>query len=80
MNLIDTYLALDPKLFDILKPIPYILGVVAGLGLIYLIYVHITLKMAKKRGRDPLGWILLSLFVSPLLTWIILLIVGDEKR
>ena len=77
MRYLDTYLALDP---DILTPIISILAIVAALGLIYLIYIHITLKMAKHRGRDPLGWILLSIFVSPFLTWIILLIVGDEKK
>lgn len=56
-----------------------VLVVVAALAIVYYVYIGITLKMAKKRHRDPLGWILLSLFVSPLLTWIILLIVGDAK-
>ena len=77
MRHLDTYLAIDP---DILTPILLVLAIVAALGLLYLIYIHITFKMAKCRGRDPLGWILLSIFVSPLLTWIILLIVGDDKR
>ena len=36
-------------------------------------------RMAVNRHRDPLGWALLSFFVSPLLTWIILLIVGDQR-
>lgn len=56
-----------------------VLVVVAALAIVYYVYIGITLKMTKKRHRDPLGWILLSLFVSPLLTWIILLIVGDAK-
>ena len=56
-----------------------VLGVVAALALVYYVYIGITLKMARKRHRDPLGWILLSLFASPLLTWIILLIAGDAK-
>ena len=56
-----------------------VLAVVAALAIVYYVYIGITLKMAKKRHRDPLGWILLSIFVSPLLTWIILLIVGDAK-
>ena len=50
------------------------------LVLVYYVYIGITLNMAKNRHRDPLGWILLSLFVSPLLTWIILLIAGDAER
>lgn len=56
-----------------------IFAVVAALAIVYYVYIGITLKMAKKRHRDPLGWILLSIFVSPLLTWIILLIVGEAK-
>lgn len=50
------------------------------LVLVYYVYIGITLNMAKSRHRDPRGWILLSLFVSPLLTWIILLIAGDAER
>ena len=57
-----------------------ILLVAAGLFFVYWIYIGITRRMAKRRHRDPLGWILLSLLVSPLLTWIILLIAGDSKR
>ncbi|MBO7458620.1 MAG: hypothetical protein J6T80_05130 [Paludibacteraceae bacterium] len=34
--------------------------------------------MALNRHRDPLGWVMLSLFFSPILTWIILLFVGDN--
>lgn len=56
-----------------------IAGGIIGLLLVYLIRIHIAYKMAKNRGRDPLGWALLSFFVSPLLTWIILLIAGDAK-
>ena len=54
-------------------------GLVVGLGLVYLLRIHIAYRMAKKRHRDPLGWVLLSFFFSPLLTWIILLIVGEAK-
>ena len=57
-----------------------ILLVAAGLFFAYCIYIGITRRMAKRRHRDPLGWILLSLLVSPLLTWIILLIAGDSKK
>jgi uncharacterized membrane-anchored protein len=56
-----------------------ILGAVAACFLLYFVYIGITLRMARNRHRDPLGWVLLSLFVSPLLTWIILFIVGDKK-
>ncbi|MDY4149197.1 MAG: hypothetical protein SOY26_05580 [Paludibacteraceae bacterium] len=36
--------------------------------------------MAKKRRRDPLGWVLLSFVISPLLVYIILLCVGDDNH
>ncbi len=57
-----------------------IVCVVAAIAIIYYVYIGITKSMAKNRHRDPLGWILLSIFVSPLLTWIILLIVGDSNK
>ena len=53
-------------------------GIAAALGLAYLLRIHIAYRMAKNRHRDPLGWVLLSFFFSPLLTWIILLIVGKN--
>ena len=53
-------------------------GLIALLA-VYFIRVHIAYRMAVNRHRDPLGWALLSFFVSPLLTWIILLIAGDGR-
>ena len=48
------------------------------LALVLYIRIGIAYRMAKNRNRDPLGWVLLSLFISPLLTWIILLVAGDR--
>ena len=59
---------------------PSILLIILGIAILcfaYLIRIHIAYRMAKNRHRDPFGWVLLSFFFSPLLTWIILLIVGD---
>lgn len=70
-------IVVDPLVWQI--PL-MVLAVVAVLALVYYVYIGITLKMAKNRHRDPLGWILLSLFASPLLTWIILLIAGDAEK
>ena len=53
--------------------------VLLALLFVYFIRIHIAYRMAVNRHRDPLGWALLSFFVSPLLTWIILLIVGDQR-
>ena len=46
----------------------------------YWVWFGITCKMAKKRHRDPLGWVLLSFCITPIWVWIILLIVGDKKE
>lgn len=70
------YISVDPMVGEGLL---LIVGLVVALGLVYLLRIHIAYRMAKKRHRDPLGWVLLSFFFSPLLTWIILLIVGDAK-
>ena len=75
--LLKSRLVVDPLLWQILLGV---LGVVVVLGVLYLVRVHIALRMAKNRHRDPLGWVLLSLFVSPVLAWIILLIVGDYNK
>ncbi|MBQ7632392.1 MAG: hypothetical protein IJS82_06530 [Paludibacteraceae bacterium] len=47
--------------------------------IIFFIRIYIAYYMAKKRHRDPLAWALLSFFVSPILTWILLLILGDAN-
>lgn len=65
----------DPLVWDVLL---IILAITAGLGLVYFLRIHIAYRMARNRHRDPLGWVLLSFFFSPLLTWIILFIVGDN--
>lgn len=53
--------------------------VIALFGALYAFFIriYIAYKMAKNRHRDPLPWVLLSFFVSPLLTWIILICLGD---
>ena len=56
-----------------------ICGGLLSLLFVYLIRIHIAYRMAKNRNRDPLGWVLLSFFFSPLLTWIVLLIAGNRR-
>jgi len=73
-------IVVDPSVWDFLEIALTILLILAVLAFAYLIYIHITCRMAKKRHRDPLGWVLLSIFVSPVLTWIILLIAGDATN
>lgn len=69
-------IVVDNSLWEIPLKIFYVVGVFA---IIYLFFIDITLRMAKKRNRDPLGWILLSFFITPLFVWIILIIAGKRK-
>ena len=64
---------------DIISLVLTVVACIFALLLAYLIRIHIAYRMAKNRHRDPLGWFLLSLFVSPVLTWIILLIAGNAS-
>ena len=50
-----------------------------ALLVVYFFRIYIAYRMAVNRHRDPLGWALFSFFVSPILTWIILLIAGDAE-
>ena len=57
----------------------FLLGFIGTALYVYFVCIYITRRMARKRHRAPLGWILLSLFVSPFLAWIILLVLGDAE-
>ena len=58
----------------------YLFCALIGLLVAFFFRIYIAYRMAKNRRRDPLGWVLLSFCFSPLLTWIILLIVGDAEE
>ena len=75
--LLKTQLVVDSSVWEI--PL-MCLAILAAIALFYFYRIHIAYRMATKRHRDPLGWVLLSFFFSPVLTWIILLIVGDRKE
>lgn len=44
------------------------------------LYIFLPIKMAKKRGRSELGWVLLFWLISPLWGSILLLVLGDSKK
>lgn len=58
----------------------YIIGLVLGLAYIFFVRIYIAYLLAKNRHREPLIWVLLSCFVSPLLAWIILVCIGDKNE
>jgi|GEM_PF-1339061 len=73
--LLESHLVVDPAVWQVLL---IILAVIAGLGLMYLIRIHIAYRMAQKRHREPVIWALISFFTSPLFVWIMLYIMGDD--
>lgn len=50
------------------------------LFVLWFFYIRLPRKMAIKRGRDPLGWMLVFWAISPFWGAIILLIAGDNKE
>lgn len=61
------------------ETIPIIVVIIA-LVLVLWFYIFLPARMARKRGRSILGWILLFWIISPLWGIIILLVLGDSKH
>lgn len=57
-----------------------IITIIIALILILWLYFFLPAKMARKRGRSTIGWILLFWLISPLWGIIILLVLGDSKQ
>lgn len=45
-----------------------------------ILYIVIPVKMAHKRGRNGVGWVLITLLTSPLLSIIILACLGETEK
>lgn len=60
-----------------------IMGVLVGCAAIafyiWLLFI-LPSRMAKKRGRNPVGWTIIFWIMSPLWGAILLLILGDSKE
>lgn len=70
-----------PILRIVVEPAFWILLMIIPAAYIcYWFWIGITCKMAKKRHRDPLGWVLLSFCITPIWVWVLLLIVGDKRE
>lgn len=57
-----------------------IIVIIIALILILWLYIFLPAKMARKRGRSTIGWILLFWIISPLWGIIVLLVLGDSKQ
>ncbi len=63
-----------------------IIALVAIVALIFILwlflwlYIFLPAKMATKRGRSAIGWVLLFWIITPFWGIIALLVVGDSKQ
>lgn len=57
-----------------------IIAALASLLFLWYFWVRLPAQMARKRGRNALGWVLLFWFLSPIWGVILLLVVGDSQE
>ena len=62
------------------ETIATIAGLIVGLVIIAYLYFIIPVRMARKRGRSEVGWVLLGFCISPFWVYILLAILGDTKE
>lgn len=65
---------------DIIYGILGLIMVAIALWSLWFFYIRLPRKMAIKRGRDPLGWMLIFWAISPFWGAILLLVVGDSNE
>lgn len=65
---------------DFLFMIATLLALACGIALFSWLYIILPTRMAKARGRNPVGWVFVFLFISPLWGAILLSIVGDSSQ
>ncbi len=56
------------------------LFLIVGLAALYItlwLFILLPARMAEARGRSAIGWVLVSLFFSPLLAVFLLWVLGD---
>ena len=57
-----------------------IIAAIIAIILILWLYILLPVRMARKRGRSAIGWVLLFWIITPLWGIIGLLVLGDSKR
>ncbi len=55
-------------------------GVVLALAFFFWLYIWLPASMAANRGRSSLGWVILTILFSPLITIIALLVLGPTAE
>ena len=57
-----------------------IAGIVLSILLLIHFWIRLPIKMARKRGRDPLGWVLIFWRLSPIWGILLLWLAGDRHE
>lgn len=57
-----------------------VIAAIIAVILILWLYILLPVRMARKRGRSAIGWVLLFWIITPLWGIIVLLVLGDSKR
>ena len=57
-----------------------IIAIIIVIIFILWLYIFLPAKMARKRGRSTIGWVLLFWIISPFWGIIVLLVLGDSKQ
>lgn len=55
-------------------------GLIVGLVIIVYFWCILPARIARKRGRSEIGWVLLAWCISPLWVYILLAILGETKQ
>ena len=57
-----------------------IAGLIVGMVIVAYLWCVIPARMARKRGRSEVGWVILAWCISPFWVYILLAILGDTKE
>lgn len=62
------------------ESIAIILLIITVIALFLWLYIFLPVRMAEKRWRSPIGWVLIFWIISPFWGIIALLVLGDSKE
>ena len=65
---------------DIIIGISSLIWVALMLFFLWFFYIRLPRKMARKRGRDPFGWMIIFWLITPLWGAVLLLVAGNSTE
>lgn len=57
-----------------------VIGIIVLIGLLFLFYFYIPIKMAHNRGRSGFWWVIITFVTSPIIAYIFLAIAGNSEE